>query len=119
MIRARLAHVWRHHRLVLLAFGVVLAALGAFGVRTLHATLYWMDPAHQDQPLAGWMTPRYVAQSYRLPPEAFGPALFLAPDTPPHRVSLSMIAAENGVTLDDLQDRVDAAAAAWRAEHDG
>lgn len=36
-----------------------------------------MDPAHQDQDLAAWMTPRYVAQSYKLPPNVLGPALFL------------------------------------------
>jgi hypothetical protein len=32
----------------------------------------------------------------------------------PRRVSLGTIAAENGLTLDDLQLRIDAAATQWR-----
>ncbi|SEW05592.1 hypothetical protein SAMN04488515_0844 [Cognatiyoonia koreensis] len=113
----RIKRLWAHHRLLLLGFCVALAALGFFGVRTLSATLYWMDPAHQDQPIAGWMTPRYVARSYQLPPEVLGDALFLVKGDGPRRVSLDVIAAENNLTLDALQTRIDEAAAAWRAQN--
>lgn len=108
-------HLWKTHRLALVAFSVALAALGYFGVKTVSATIYWMDPAHQNQTLAPWMTPRYVGQSYHLPREVVLDALMMDPDAPPRRVSLRDIASDNNVTLDDLQSRVDAAAAAFDA----
>ncbi|MCF2903600.1 hypothetical protein L0666_01240 [Octadecabacter sp. CECT 8868] len=109
-------HLWDTHRLALITFAFALGALGYFGVKTISSAIYWMDPAHQNQPLAGWMTPRYVAQSYHLPREFLLEALFITPGTPPRRISLDAIAAANGVTLADLQTRVDAAAALHEAE---
>jgi hypothetical protein len=111
-------HLWQTHRVALIAFIVALCALGFFGVRTISSTLYWMDPDHQDQALAGWMTPRYVMRSYQLPPDVIGPALFLIKDAAPRRISLDTIAAENGLTMDGLQIRIDAAAAQMRADRD-
>ena len=106
-----IARLWRTHRLALFGFVIAMAALGFFTVRTITSTIYWMDPAHQHQPLAGWMTPRYVAQSYDLPREAVLEALYLSADATPRRISLDTIAAQNGVTLADLQARIDAASA--------
>lgn len=114
---ARLKLLWAHQRVVLIAFLCVIGAGAFFGARTISSTIYWMDPAHQDQDLAPWMTPRYIARSYKLPPEVLGPALFLKVDAPPRRVSLENIAVETGVTMEELQRRIDEAAALWRAEH--
>ncbi|AGI68332.1 hypothetical protein OAN307_c27560 [Octadecabacter antarcticus 307] len=111
-------HLWQTHRLALMAFGIALCALGFFGVRTMSSMIYWMDPDHRDQALAGWMTPRYVMRSYQLPPDVLGPALFLVRDAAPRRISLDTIAAENGITMDDLQIRIDAAAAQMRADRE-
>ncbi|HCP80851.1 MAG TPA: hypothetical protein DIT67_04395 [Octadecabacter sp.] len=111
-------HLWHTHRLALMAFLIALVALVYFGGRTITSTIYWMDPAHQEQPLAGWMTPRYVAQSYKLPREYVQPALFIAPDATPNRVSLESIAQANDVTLADLQARIDAAAAQFELDRD-
>ena len=111
-------HLWQAHRLALMAFIVALSALLYFGAKTITSAIYWMDPAHQEQSLAGWMTPRYVAQSYKLPREFLIDALFLEPNAPPRRVSLEAIAEQNGVTLADLQTRIDAASAAWAAERE-
>ena len=113
----RIRHLWRHHRALLVTFIGVIFVIGFFAVRTTVATIYWMDPAHQDQPLAPWMTPRYVAKSYKLPPEVLGPALSLEQGAPPLRISLEKIADTMGVTMDELQQRIDAAAAAWRSEN--
>lgn len=110
----RLKILWEHHRLALLGFVGVLCVAGYFAITTLTAMIYWMDPAHQDQPLAGWMTPRYVAMSYEIPPEVLGPALFLDRDAPPRRMRLTDIAAENGISIDELQERIDTATAAFR-----
>jgi len=109
-------HLWNTHRIAFLAFGVALCALGYFGVKTVSSAIYWMDPTHQDQALAGWMTPRYVGQSYKLPREIVLEALMMDPDAPPRRISISEIAQDNDVTLDDLQSRVDAAAQLWQTQ---
>jgi len=113
----RIKYLWANHRTILLAFVGVLAILTFFGVKTLSAMIYWSDPAHQDQNIAPWMTPRYVSLSYKLPPEVLGPVLFLEKDAPPRRVSIGTIAADNHLTLAELQTRIDEAAAQWRAVH--
>ncbi len=114
----RIKHLWAHHRALLIAFIAVIGVIGFFTVRTVAATVYWMDPAHQDQALAPWMSPRYVAKSYKLPPEALGPALFLEDGAAPRLISLEKIAAENNMDMHALQLRIDAAAEAWRTDHD-
>lgn len=110
--------LWQHHRIALSAFVLALGLFGYFAVQTISSAIYWMDPAHQDQALAGWMTPRYVQQSYKLPPDLLGPALFMIKGETPRRQSLETIAANNGLTMDELQVRIDTATAAWRAERD-
>ena len=107
-------HLWDSHRLALMAFVAALTALGFFGVKTITSAVYWMNPAHQNQPLAGWMTPRYVAQSYGLPPDVLGPALFMEQGTP-RRMSLEAIMDAQGLTMADLQARIDAATETYRA----
>lgn len=115
---ARLEYLWANNRLALLAFGAVTCIAAFFAINAIAAAIYWNDPRHQDQDLAGWMTPRYVAQSYNIPPEVFAPALFFEPGDPPRRRRLEDIAADNGVTLEDLQTRIDEATAAFRAAQD-
>lgn len=118
MLRNRLSFLWAQHRVLLLLFCLLLGASGLFGFKTVRAALYWADPAHKEQPLAGWMTPRYVARSYDLPPEYLDEALFLDPQQAPRRISLDEIATRNSVTLDDLQNRITAAALAAKAARD-
>ncbi len=111
----RLKLLWEHHRTALLAFVALLCVAGYFGLNALSAAIYWNDPRHQDQSLAPWMTPRYVAHSYDIPPDVLGPALFFDPSDPPRRRRLEDIAVANGVTLQDLQERVTKATATYRA----
>lgn len=114
---ARLQHLWAERRIILLGFVVALTLLGVFAFRSIAATIYWMDADHQDQPIEGWMTPRYVSMSYDIPPEPLAEALFLRPPgTGAHlpRQNLGQIADAHGVTLPELQERIDQAVAAWR-----
>ena len=110
----RLKLLWSQHRIALFAFISALCVAGYFGVKAVTAAIYWNDPRHQDQTLAQWMTPRYVAQSYGIPPSVLGPALFFQPNEPPRRLRLEEIAAINGVTLEELQQRVTKATSAYR-----
>jgi len=109
-----LGHLWRHHRVALVAF--VLAALVTlfFAVRMLVFTLYWADPVHHHQPLAGWMTPHYIARSWHVPPEVVIGALGTDPQRGKPR-SLAEIARERGLPLSDLTAAVQTAIDAARA----
>ena len=109
-----LKDIWAHNRLALLAFVAVVAIAGYFGVRAAGQFIYWADPAHQDQPLAGWMTPRYVSRSYDVPPPVILDALEMDREAIPRRASLDTIAAEQDMTLDEMQLRVETAVTAWR-----
>lgn len=113
----RMKYLWHHHRLALLAFATALSLAGFFGVKSVSQFIYWNDPQHQDQALAGWMTPRYIARSYDVPLEVVQEAFALAADVPPRRISLETLAAERGVTALALQSRLDRAVAAWRTEN--
>ena len=102
-------NLWRKHRFLFLAFIVALAVTVFFAARLLMATLYWADPAHYDQPVEGWMTPRYVAHSYNLPPEVVREVLELKTvDGKPR--TLTEIAESSDLTLEEIQRRIDNAA---------
>lgn len=112
-----LKDLWQHNRRLLIAFGVALCALGFFGVRSVSHLIYWADPRHQDQPLARWMTPRFVARSYDVPPAVVQDAFFLDKGGPPVRVSVEKITSHNDISIAELQERLDEIVAIWRAEH--
>lgn len=111
----RIKMLWTHHRAALVAFLSLLCVAGYFAFNAIAAAIYWNDPRHQDQAIAAWMTPRYVAQSYKVPPDVIGPALYFDLSAPPRRRRLEDIASENGVTLETLQQRVTEAVAVFRA----
>ncbi len=119
MMWHRLKDLWQNNRWAFLALVTVLCLAGVFGFKSVSQFIYWSDPQHQDQTLAGWMTPRYVARSYQVPPEVIQDALDLDMDAPPRRISLDRLAQESDLTIETLQSRVDAAVAAWRAENPG
>ncbi|SDX02217.1 hypothetical protein [Litoreibacter albidus] len=93
---------------------LAVALLGAvvFGVRALASFVYWHDEAHQSQPIAGWMTPRYVGKSWQVPPEVIADALALRLEAGTGRTPLTEIAkARNqdlSVIIDTLQAAIDA-----------
>ena len=107
--------LWDNNRWAFLAFVVAVTALGVFGVRTISSAIYWYDPAHQDQALAPWMTPRYVEQSYKLPRDVIEDVFFIERGVEPPRMRVGEIATRNGLTIEDLQSRLDTAHAAFEA----
>ncbi|MEO0543231.1 MAG: hypothetical protein AAFY99_05370 [Pseudomonadota bacterium] len=110
-----LTYLWTRQRWPFLAFIVGFAALMWFGGHFVANFLYFNDPAHRNQTLEAWMTPRYVSLSYAVPPERLFPVLGLDPEGPHRKVRLGEIALEQGVTLEELQARVLAAKAAHEA----
>jgi len=76
--------------------------------------LYFNDPRNQDAQLKGWMTPRYVVMTYDLPRPLVADILGLT-SMDQRGMPMRDIAAEMGVTLEELTEIVRAAAADHRA----
>ncbi|MCB1366178.1 MAG: hypothetical protein KDK00_00305 [Rhodobacteraceae bacterium] len=112
----RLAYLWRHHRALLIAFTAALAITLFFALRAVVFFVYWSDPIHRDQPLEGWMTPRYIAHSHHLPLEAVAGMLAISPEQE-RRPTLEKLAKRRGVPVEVLINDLDTAIAAWKAAH--
>ena len=95
---ATLKLLWRKHRLLLSAFLLALAVTIFFAVRMTVFWVYWSDPEHRNQPIQGWMTPRYIAHSWQVPPELVGSALGLEPGA--GRITVDEIARERNVPVE-------------------
>lgn len=110
----------RQNRVLSLAFGLALLASAVFLFRFTAGVIYWADPRHVDQPVAGWMTPRYVARSWSVPPEVVDTALGLAPGKKGGgRPTLDRIAQEQGRDVHELSAEVYEAIEAYRDRPDG
>jgi hypothetical protein len=113
---SRLAWLWAHHRGLLLAFSAAVLVALFFTVRAAVFFVYWSDPAHRDQPIEAWMTPRYVANSYHVPIEMVIETLAIDPEAE-RRPTLEQLAERRGVSPDRLIADLSAAIAAWKAAH--
>jgi len=65
---------------------------------------------------AGWMTPRFVAHSWDVPPEVVWQSLMLGPDGPARRITLAELAKAQNIPLPLLLEELRADIAAHRAE---
>jgi hypothetical protein len=108
-------HMWGTHRWLLLGFVVSLAAVIFFGTRAVLFTLYWSDPSHRDEAIAGWMTPRYIVMSWQVPPEIVADTLGLPQDGVGRRLSIEKIARDRGVPVAEVARDLEAAILAFRA----
>lgn len=104
----------RSHRLLIGVFLVALSLTGFFFVRTVLFTLHWADPAHQEQMIEGWMPIRYVARSWRVPPEVLADALDVAAGGRP-RLTVAEIAAERGESVEETAAVLYNAIASYRS----
>ncbi|AXX98176.1 hypothetical protein [Profundibacter amoris] len=102
----RLNLLWQNHKLLLLAFILAAAATLMFAVRLVVVTLYFSNPTHQNQPLEGWMTPRYLAYSYDLTADELEQVLGIDPSSV-SRIHLKNLLKDQGITLQELQSRLD------------
>ena len=107
--------LWKKNRWLLLATGFAALITLFFAVRMVVFTIYWSDPAHRDQTLADWMTPRYVAKSWQVPREVVARALGLPQDGAGRRITLKEIASKQHIDFDQLSDKLNAAIKAHRA----
>lgn len=109
----RFRNAWTQRPLLTTAFAVATLFSVMFAVRSVMFMVYWSDPARTDQQIQGWMTPRYVAQSWHLPPKVMFQAL-QTDNMPGRRLTLNDIAAAQGISVTELKARIIAAATAYR-----
>jgi len=89
----------RKHWLLWLVFVLAVFITGVSAVRTVHQAAYWRS--HRDEPIHGWMTVGYVAQSYHVPSTVLYEALALAPQ-PPDKRPISRIARAQNRSVDEV-----------------
>ena len=105
-----ISRLWRANRWALIAFCLATAVTLFFAVRFVLFALYWADPAHQNEPVAGWMTLGYVEKSWDLPPRSLaGPLRMGPPDKSRGPKSIAEYASERGVPVSQFVAEVQAA----------
>lgn len=101
-----IARLWRRHRLLTVAFAVAIAFTAFFAVRTTVSFVFWAN--HRDEPIAPWMTVRYISNSYSLPPFVIAEAAGLTPGERDRR-PIGEIVHDNGEAFDAVKARIEQA----------
>ena len=102
---AILRRLWQRHPLLTAGFGLAVLASLVFAVRGLvFAGMLWM---RAEQPVEGWMTPRFIALAYGLDIEAVEEVLGLAGDDRRGQ-SLDRLAAGQAKPVSALMEPVNA-----------
>ncbi len=102
-----------------LATGVLVIALlasGFFGVRTV---VHWIKRpplSERALPVAAWMTPRYIARSWGVPPKVIARAIDAPIPPPDGPMSLTELAKMRGVSVEQVIAEAEAEIAAFFAE---
>ena len=103
--------LWQRAPVLTLVTGGAALLVLIFALRLSLAVWHW-TAAPTDPELAGWMTPRFVAHSWDVPPTVVLQALALASDGSGRRMTLEDLAQTRStplpVLLDHLQARIDA-----------
>ncbi|MDE3027267.1 MAG: hypothetical protein KGH84_02565 [Paracoccaceae bacterium] len=101
-----------------LAFVLCFGAAVLFGIRSVYYAIYWSNPAHQFEALQPWMTPGYIAHSYRVDPHKLAEALVVPPENG-RRPTLGSLAEAAGLPFADYAERVLQAIQTMRAAPNG
>lgn len=112
-----LSFLFRKHPIAAGLLALCLAGLAWFTFSTVREAMYFSDPAHHEQDLQEWMSPRYVGKSWDLPPETIVRIMELEPDF--KQPTLRHVTEHLGITMAQLQDRVEAAKAEQEAMRHG
>lgn len=107
-----IGRLWRRHPVLTLVFALAVVAAAFFGARALSfgVTLAW----RAEQPVAGWMTPRYITRTYGLPRDEVGRILGVGDQTAA-RMPLDALARAQGRPLAEVLAALEAAVAAHEA----
>ncbi|MGR3660684.1 MAG: hypothetical protein ACU0CA_05770 [Paracoccaceae bacterium] len=101
----RLKSAWARHPVMTAGFLAAVALTILFAIRSTVFLIYWSAPEHFNQPVEGWMTPRYIMHSWQLSPEDVMRVIGDGP-MPPRRHTLEEIAADSGIPLSQIIDNL-------------
>lgn len=107
MLKA-LRYFWKEQPLALSAFLLAMGFLLFFGARFALQFVYFHDPAHRNQALEPWMSPKYVGMSYQLPPDIIRDVMQLE-RFDGKRVTLKQLTEALDISLQELETRIRAA----------
>ncbi|MBV7409900.1 hypothetical protein [Maritimibacter sp. DP1N21-5] len=105
---------FRRHPVLFPLFLLALLAIVWFGVKSTQDMIGMKSRFSADPEVAGWMTPRYIARTWNIPPEVILESLDLTAE-PRKRMTISEIALDKGLTTPDYAAEVEAALDAWVA----
>ncbi len=100
--------IFRKHPFLVSGFVLAVAVVLFFATHLIMGMIYWSG--HQREPVAGWMTVGYVAQSWHLDPREIDATAGL-PFPDGHPLSLNEIARQRGVPVSEVIAQVEAAVA--------
>lgn len=109
MLKA-LTYFIKKQPLALSAFVLALIFLLFFSSRFILNFIYFQDPAHRNQALELWMTPKYVGMSYQLPPHVIDEVMEIGEKGEGKRIKLDEVIARLDISLQELEARVRQAA---------
>lgn len=115
---SRIRHAWSVAPVATTVLAIALVAFLIFGLR---AALFWSDRlprAERDQPVAAWMTPRYIARSWRIPPDLVLDAIDAPRPPPDGPMSLRELAEFREVPVEQVLAEAEALIASRRPPRD-
>lgn len=115
---SKVLRIFRSAPVLASAFTIALLLTLWFGGQSIARAIYWADPQHQNQEIAGWMTLGYIGRSWGIPPSDM--AIAIEPywhKEPGKRIPpLDVIARERGVPVSEVIAHVEAAIASYQAQ---
>ncbi|WP_300513492.1 hypothetical protein [Aliiroseovarius sp.] len=112
---AFLKRMWAAAPVATVVLGLALVVSLLFVLRMTAFGIYWNDPARRDQAIQPWMTPRYVAHSWQVPPDVLMEALELEGPPGMGPTSLRDVAERLGMPVEALILRLEQAITDHRA----
>jgi hypothetical protein len=117
--KALIRRIWSAAPVATVILALALSASAVFGVR---AVMFWVHrppPEERLLPIAAWMTPRYIARSWRVSPRMIAEAIGAPIPPPDGPMSLLAIAELRGVPVDQVVAEAQALVSAIHAERMG
>lgn len=115
-MKRSLRRIWKDQRPLVAAFAIAIALALFFVAGEVRSIRRLQDTPDTDPPIAGWMTPRYVAHSWQIPPEVIAETLSLEQDGSGRRLTLRDLADTRSIPVDELIRQLDEAISRYRAD---
>lgn len=114
--RQFIRYIFREHPLISTLASLCLLLTVVFAGDALLEAIYFALPANNDRPLELWMSPRFVGQSWDLPRSVIFEIMEIdGTGSKGYPRTLSDVLERTGLTLSELQTRVEVAEAEMKA----